>query len=109
MPLNKELRDAYKTIQRLHQKQDQDRYYFLGLFSEIVHDFNTIHPELRSKERFFTNTLRDKCSDFQERYKELTSLRQGETAYDIHGRELPSHAPWFVDREEYAAYVEEHL
>lgn len=107
MPFDKELEAYIKTLTQ-DPTQELSQYCFMDPFSGIRQNFNMLHPERRSNERFFTNTSQEKNSDFRERYKELTSLRQGETAYDIHGRELPSHSPWFVDREEYKTYVKEH-
>ncbi len=60
---------------------------------------NFVHPECKTSERWLTNCAKDSPDDFEA--IGYQTKRAGQVAYDINGKEVPSHFPVFILESEY--------
>lgn len=75
----------------------------MGIPKELLAMDQRTHPELREGELFWSNSKKslDQVKDTEFiRWSEfdLSSVRMGETAYDVHDRVVPNSKPFFVKK-----------
>lgn len=61
-----------------------------------MESFNTNHPEKREGENFCTNARREDLRENPQFY--APPFRIGQTAYDIHGKEIKGMVPVFKEK-----------